>query len=94
MRKRESGRRTGGALMALAVASGAMILALGGCGQSGPLYLPKKSSLSASAPSPVSVALAVAGRRTPDAGRRTPVGGRGESGTLRSRLNISETEFC
>ena len=63
MRKRESGRRKGGAAMALAVASGAIILALGGCGQSGPLYLPKKSSLSVSAPSPVSVPLAVAVRR-------------------------------
>lgn len=62
MRKRESGRRTGGAVLALAVASGAMILALGGCGQSGPLYLPKKSSPSASAPSTKSVAFAVAGR--------------------------------
>jgi len=62
MRKREPGRRTGGTLLALAVASGAMIFTLGGCGQSGPLYLPKKSSLSASAPPPVPVSPAVAGR--------------------------------
>ena len=62
MRKREPGRRTGGARLALAVAGVAMILALGGCGQSGPLYLPKKSSLSASAPPPVPVSPAVAGR--------------------------------
>ena len=47
MRKHERGRRTPGAALALAVAGGAMILALGGCGQSGPLYLPEKASLSA-----------------------------------------------
>ena len=47
MRKHERGRRTPGAALALAVAGGAMILALGGCGQSGPLYLPEKSSLAA-----------------------------------------------
>ena len=63
MGKRESGRRAGGAVLALAVASGAMALALGGCGQSGPLYLPKKSSFSAAASPPVSVPLAVAVRR-------------------------------
>lgn len=46
-------RRTGGAALALAAAGGAMILALGGCGQSGPLYLPpEKSSLSAAASAP------------------------------------------
>ena len=45
MRKHERGRRTPGAALALAVAGGAMILALGGCGQSGPLYLPEKASL-------------------------------------------------
>lgn len=48
MRKHERGRRTPGAALALAVAGGAMILALGGCGQSGPLYLPEKASLAAS----------------------------------------------
>ena len=43
MRKREPGRQAGGAALALAAAGGAMILALGGCGQSGPLYLPRGS---------------------------------------------------
>lgn len=63
--------------MALAAAGGAMILALGGCGQSGPLYLPKESSPSASAspsasePAPGSVAPAAAGR--PGAFRTAPV---------------------
>ena len=63
MREREPGRRSGGAMLALAVASGAMILVLGGCGQSGPLYLPKKASpsASASAPPPVPVSPAAAG---------------------------------
>lgn len=45
MRKHEGGRRKPGAALALAAMGGAMILALGGCGQSGPLYLPKESSL-------------------------------------------------
>lgn len=62
MRKREPGRRKIGAELALVVAGGAMILALGGCGQSGPLYLPKKSSFSAAAPDPVSVPRGAAGR--------------------------------
>ena len=62
MRKREPGRRAGGAVLALVVASGVMILALGGCGQSGPLYLPKKSSPSASALLPVPVSSTAAGR--------------------------------
>ena len=53
MRKHERGRRTPGAALVLAVAGGAMILALGGCGQSGPLYLPEKASLAASAEGPV-----------------------------------------
>ena len=48
MRKHEPGRRTPGAALALAVAGGVMILALGGCGQSGPLYLPENASLAAS----------------------------------------------
>ena len=48
MRKHERGRRTPGAALALAAACGAMILALGGCGQSGPLYLPEKASRAAS----------------------------------------------
>ena len=52
MRNRERGRRTAGAALALVVAGGAVILALGGCGQSGPLHLPKKSSLSGSVPAP------------------------------------------
>ena len=47
MRKHERGRRTPGAALVLAIAGGAMILALGGCGQSGPLYLPEKASLAA-----------------------------------------------
>ena len=62
MRKGEPCRRAGGAGLALAVASGAMILALGGCGQSGPLYLPKKSSPSASALPPVPAFPAAPGR--------------------------------
>ena len=70
MRKREPGRRTRGAALALAAASGAMILALGGCGQSGPLYLPKKSSLSAVAPVPATVSSPAAGR--PGAVRAAP----------------------
>ena len=53
MRKHERGRRTPGAALALAVAGGAMILALGGCGQSGPLYLPEKASLAAGVEGPV-----------------------------------------
>ena len=53
MRKHERGRRTPGAALSLAVAGGAMILALGGCGQSGPLYLPEKASLAASVEGPV-----------------------------------------
>ena len=53
MRKHERGRRAPGAALALAVAGGAMILALGGCGQSGPLYLPEKASLAASVEGPV-----------------------------------------
>ena len=56
MRKHERGRRTPGAALALAVAGGAMILALGGCGQSGPLYLPEKASLAASVEGPVAKA--------------------------------------
>ena len=72
MRKHERGRRTPGAALALAVAGGAMILALGGCGQSGPLYLPEKASLSAVAPLPGPVPSAVAGREVaarPDSDR-------------------------
>ena len=75
MHKREPGRRTGGAALALAAAGGAMILALGGCGQSGPLYLPsEKPSLSAadSAPGPGSAPLPAAAAR-PGAFRPTPV---------------------
>ena len=53
MRKHERGRRTPRATLALAVAGGAMILALGGCGQSGPLYLPEKASLAAKVEGPV-----------------------------------------
>lgn len=53
MRKHERGRRTPGAALALAVAGGAMILTFGGCGQSGPLYLPEKASLAASVERPV-----------------------------------------
>ena len=53
MRKHERGRRTPGAALALAAAGGAMLLALGGCGQSGPLYLPKKASLAAGVVAPV-----------------------------------------
>ena len=53
MRKHERGRRAPRAALSLAVAGGAMILALGGCGQSGPLYLPEKASLAASVEAPV-----------------------------------------
>lgn len=53
MRKHERGRRTRGAALALAAACGATILALGGCGQSGPLYLPEKASLAPSVEGPV-----------------------------------------
>ena len=75
MRKREPGRRTGPArARALAAAGGAMMLALGGCGQSGPLYLPEKSSPSAAAPArapaPGSVPSVAAGR--PGAVRAVP----------------------
>ena len=62
MRKHERGRRTPGAALVLAAACGAMILALGGCGQSGPLYLPEKASLSEAASLPGPVPSAVAGR--------------------------------
>ena len=75
MRKREPGRRrTGGAALALAAAGGgAMVLALGGCGQSGPLYLPPEKtspSAAASAPGPGLAPPAVAGR--PGALRTVP----------------------
>ena len=63
MRKHERGRRTPGAALALAVAGGAMLLALGGCGQSGPLYLPEKASRSAVVPLPGPVPSAIARRR-------------------------------
>ena len=53
MRNRERGRRTPGAALALAAVGGVMLLALGGCGQSGPLYLPERSSLAADAAAPV-----------------------------------------
>ena len=62
MRKHERGRRTPGAALVLAAAGGAMLLALGGCGQSGPLYLPEKASLSRAAPRPGPVPPAVTGR--------------------------------
>ena len=52
MRKCERGRRTPGAALALAAAGGAIVLVLGGCGQSGPLYLPEKASLAAGAAGP------------------------------------------
>ena len=61
MRKHERGRRTPGAVLAPAVASGAMILALGGCGQSGPLYLPEKSSLAAGVAVPATEPAVAAG---------------------------------
>lgn len=72
MRKREPGHRTSGAAMALAAAA---LLALGGCGQPGPLYLPpEKSSLSAADPAPVpgSAPLPAAAAR-PGALRPVPV---------------------
>ena len=76
MRKREPGRRrAGGTGLALVAAGGAMILALGGCGQSGPLYLPpEKPSLSAAdpAPGPGSAPLPTAAAR-PGAFRPAPV---------------------
>ena len=50
MRERERGRRPSGAALAAAAVCGAMIVALTGCGQSGPLYLPEKASLAASEP--------------------------------------------
>ena len=68
MRKRELGRRAGGAALALAAVGGAMILALGGCGQSGPLYLPRGSEPSpgATVPAPGFVGQAAAvGRGAP-----------------------------
>lgn len=83
MRKREPGHRTGGAGLALAVAGVAMILVLGGCGQSGPLYLPKKSSLSAAAPPTVPDSPAVAGR---------PGAIRGGPGPSRDRLTTPGPE--
>ena len=52
MRKPEWGRKAARASLMLAVAGGAMTLVLGGCGQSGALRLPEKSSLSASVPKP------------------------------------------
>lgn len=75
MRKREPGRRrrTGGTALALAAAGGAMVLALGGCGQSGPLYLPPEKtspSAAASGPGPGLAPPAVAGR--PGALRTVP----------------------
>lgn len=72
MRKREPGRRrTGGAALALAAAGGAMVLVLGGCGQSGPLYLPpEKTSPSAAASAPGLAPPAAAGR--PGAPRTVP----------------------
>ena len=55
MRKREPGRRrAGGPALALVAAGGALLLALGGCGQSGPLYLPRgpEPSPEATVPAP------------------------------------------
>ena len=84
MCKREPGRRTGGARLALAVASGAMIFALGGCGQSGP-------------PLPAEEVFAVRVRSAAGSGfprrRRAPGGGRGGPGPSRARLNVSGPEF-
>ncbi len=68
MRKRAPGpgrRRAGGAALALVAAGGALLLALGGCGQSGPLYLPRGSEPSpgATVPAPGFVRQAAAAGR-------------------------------
>ena len=62
MRKRERGRRTAGTALALAAVCGAVTLFLGGCGQSGDLYLPERSSLAAGAAVPAVGPVAAAGR--------------------------------
>ena len=62
MRKREPVRRSNGAALASVAAGGALLLALAGCGQSGPLYLPKESPPAAAAPAPVAEPGASAGR--------------------------------
>lgn len=82
MRKREPGRRTSGAALALAVASGAMVLVLGGCGQFGPLYLPKKPPPSAVAPAPASASV------LPSVAGRAGAIRAGRPGPFRARLNL------
>ena len=76
MRKREPGRRrTGGAAPALVAAGGAMVLALGGCGQSGPLYLPPEKSsppAAAAAPAPAPGLAPAAAVERPGALRTAP----------------------
>ena len=66
MRRQERRPGTPGAALVLVAASAAMLLALGGCGQSGPLHLPEKSSLSAALWTP---GLAAGGVARPGADR-------------------------
>lgn len=69
MRVLERSRRSRAAVLLLAAAGGAAAISLGGCGRSGPLYLPKESSLTAPASGP---ATAAPSRRPPSATGRGP----------------------
>lgn len=68
MRARERSRRVRAAVLILAAAGGT-VAALGGCGRSGPLHLPKESSLSVPASGPTAAVAAAPSRRPPAAGR-------------------------
>ena len=61
MRKREPVRRSNGTALAFVAAGGALLLALAGCGQSGPLYLPEESPPAAAAPAPAAAPAAEPG---------------------------------
>lgn len=68
MHVRERSRRVRAAILILAAAGGTAA-ALGGCGRSGPLHLPKESSLAAPAPGPAAAAAVVLPRRPSAPGR-------------------------
>ena len=72
MRVLERSRRSRAAALLLAAAGGAAAISLGGCGPSGPLYLPKESSLAAPASGPATAAAVAPSRRPPSATGRGP----------------------
>lgn len=71
MRARERSRRVRAAVLILAAAGGT-VAALGGCGRSGPLHLPKESSLSVPASGPAPTAAVAPLRRPLSAAGRDP----------------------